>query len=408
MGSSIDRALIAAVDLHGAGLREQFTDAEIESLWSIELDLGDGDGFFGCDEYVKVKEFLPKKNPSSIYPTLLDKLHRKIRGLCGGPPRERIMIDAASQALHQILHVDRSSRVLVMFDESNAEAGDAFFFGASELGASTALHLVRKEEDQNIIEMMRFGANILWADTIVDVSKLRGGVNGSAIKSAGKRYSNSFRIDSEMMIWGAMQADYSVMRKRADLLTDYFRGASYAHVTTESGTDLYLDIRNRRLEDDMDNGQGEHINIPAGEVYLAPREHTAYGRVIADVTIRDIGILDKPIALTIEEGRCVDVNSESAEQVDAFMEMLMKDGGARVLAELGIGINDSAVISGNILEDEKRYGTAHIAFGNNVHFPGGQNRSSIHFDVVFDNPTIDISYIDGSTRKVISMGKLTP
>ena len=61
----------------------------------------------------------------------------------------------------------------------------------------------------------------------------------------------------------------------------------------------------------------------------------------------------------------------------------------RQLAELGIGTNPAATLSGSILEDEKVIGTAHLAFGSNVSF-GGVNAASVHIDGVLLEPTIQV------------------
>ena len=74
-----------------------------------------------------------------------------------------------------------------------------------------------------------------------------------------------------------------------------------------------------------------------------------------------------------------------------FIELQQVENGF-VLAEFGIGTNKShAKPIGNILHDEKIFGTIHLAFGNNVSF-GGKNKSSVHNDIILINPTV---LIDG-------------
>ena len=57
------------------------------------------------------------------------------------------------------------------------------------------------------------------------------------------------------------------------------------------------------------------------------------------------------------------------------MELLTAHGpdGTNV-AELGIGTNEKAILTGNVLEDEKILGTAHVAFGASAAI-GGRSRS---------------------------------
>ncbi|MCW8995716.1 MAG: hypothetical protein OQK77_07865, partial [Psychromonas sp.] len=65
-----------------------------------------------------------------------------------------------------------------------------------------------------------------------------------------------------------------------------------------------------------------------------------------------------------------------------------------------------AVITGNMLEDEKTLGTAHLAFGNNEDFPGGgKNKSKIHRDYLFYRPTIKVLYINGTSRLIMNKGE---
>ena len=59
----------------------------------------------------------------------------------------------------------------------------------------------------------------------------------------------------------------------------------------------------------------------------------------------------------------------------------------RNLAELGIGTNDKATITGNVLEDEEVMGTVHLAFGDNSTF-GGKVKVDVHLDGMIMNPTV--------------------
>jgi len=83
------------------------------------------------------------------------------------------------------------------------------------------------------------------------------------------------------------------------------------------------------------------------------------------------------------------------------------DEDSMMIGELGIGINPGAVITGNMLGDEKALGTAHLAFGNNADFPGGgNNRSKIHRDYLFYRPTIEVKYFEGTKKLIMKNGKV--
>ena len=58
----------------------------------------------------------------------------------------------------------------------------------------------------------------------------------------------------------------------------------------------------------------------------------------------------------------------AAKKLKDMLDEVGKD--ARNIAEFGIGTNDSAKLSGVLLEDEKVMGTVHIALGNNISMGG--------------------------------------
>ena len=80
--------------------------------------------------------------------------------------------------------------------------------------------------------------------------------------------------------------------------------------------------------------------------------------------------------------------------------MLGENPDAYTLGELGIGTNPRARLIGNILADEKVYGTAHIAFGSNATF-GGTVQAGVHIGGVILSPRV---YFDD--QLILSEGKL--
>ena len=59
------------------------------------------------------------------------------------------------------------------------------------------------------------------------------------------------------------------------------------------------------------------------------------------------------------------------------------------LAELGVGTNERARLTGNILEDEKMLGTVHVAFGASAGI-GGTVAVPIHLDCLVRDATLDV------------------
>ena len=94
-----------------------------------------------------------------------------------------------------------------------------------------------------------------------------------------------------------------------------------------------------------------------------------------------------PAKLTVRDGRLAEAAGPEGEQLFA---MLREHGEAGTnLAELGVGTNDRATLTGNVLEDEKILGTIHVAFGASIAI-GGTVSVPIHLDCVVTEASLEI------------------
>lgn len=108
--------------------------------------------------------------------------------------------------------------------------------------------------------------------------------------------------------------------------------------------------------------------------------------MMIDGSVSNIGVLVEPMILKIEAGRLVDASGKSGQKL---LELL-GDGDGRIIAEFGIGTNKKARLTGNVLEDEKVFGTVHIAFGSNKSF-GGRTDAGVHIDCIIKDPNVSIN-----------------
>ena len=147
-------------------------------------------------------------------------------------------------------------------------------------------------------------------------------------------------------------------------------------------------------------------NLPAGEIWCGPVENGADGAIVCDGSIGDLGQVKKPLKIMVQKGRIEGFESEDKNLVEKLEELSAVDEMARVVGELGIGLNPGARLTGNLLEDEKAFRTAHIAFGNNEDMPGGKNTSKTHRDYLFNEPTLTITYKNGGRKTLMMDGDL--
>lgn len=186
----------------------------------------------------------------------------------------------------------------------------------------------------------------------------------------------------------AVLIDYAEQRKRMEEFLQRIKEKESVRIRTKRGTDIHFLVKGRRwLMDDGIPKRGTFSNLPAGELFIAPPEGVAEGVVFADSSVAGVKRRGE-MRIEIKEGRVHSVKGEGASK---FLRLLRKGEGCDVLAEFGIGFNKGARLCGNPLEDEKVWGTIHIAFGKNTSF-GGANDAAIHIDCIIKEPDV---YFDG-------------
>jgi leucyl aminopeptidase (aminopeptidase T) len=131
---------------------------------------------------------------------------------------------------------------------------------------------------------------------------------------------------------------------------------------------------------------GESGNLPSGEAYIAPLENGSFGEMVIDGSMVGIGKLEEPLHIKVDKGQLVSVTGKGSEK----LSILLENERNSVLCELGVGTNKEAILCGIILEDEKVWGTVHIAFGTNTSF-GGTNKADCHMDGIILAPDL---YLD--------------
>lgn len=188
----------------------------------------------------------------------------------------------------------------------------------------------------------------------------------------------------------ALPADYEHLQRSGETLAARLTAARSCHVTAPAGTDIHLSLADRTaIGDDGDlRAPGAFGNLPAGEAYIAPLENQASGAIVFDGSVGGWGLLEEPLEVIIERGRITGATGGVA--AEWLLETLDAGGPeGRVAAELGIGTNPCAQISGLVVEDEKAIETVHFAFGSNTTM-GGTNHAAVHIDALVLRPRVEL------------------
>jgi len=193
-----------------------------------------------------------------------------------------------------------------------------------------------------------------------------------------------------MTFANAVNVDYNMVKQAGSAALKSLHKKRLINITTPDGTDLTFSIEGRRvgmeagtLEECFSTGKECNVEIPAGEVYVAPVENSANGMLVTD-EVRDFGV--QKLRMKFHEGRIMSFEAEKGKA--SFKRLLDEAHGHKDrIAEFGIGTNYGMKPIGLRIFDEKAQGTAHVAIGNNTHL-GGINKASIHIDFILHKPTI--------------------
>ena len=219
----------------------------------------------------------------------------------------------------------------------------------------------------------------------------------------GARYASMPLFDRHMLT-GAMDVDWEKMAERSAGIAKRVNECEEIEITAPNGTSIRFSRKGREAK--VDTGilteAGSFSNLPAGEVYLAPLEGTAEGRLVLEWA--PTRKLDTRVTLHVKNGEAVKIEGNESF-VEYLEEKLAEDPKNRNIAELGIGTNDKAARPDNILESEKILGTIHIALGDNSSF-GGNVSTPFHQDFVFFKPTVTLICVEGQRRDLLKDGEV--
>jgi len=285
------------------------------------------------------------------------------------------------------MDVSDDETMLVVTDKRRRSIGRAIHEAAESVGAEAVYAEVAADEKHGT-EPPAAVASAMSSSDVVLAPTTRSLTHTEARKDAceaGSRVGTMPGITEEVM-HGAMLADYEKIASDADELLDALEDVEEIRIESDAGTDLTLEVGERdwHPDDGICHEAGCVTNLPAGEVYIAPTG--GEGTLVVDGSFAGLGKLDEPIRIEFEDGRATSVSHDDLrEKMDEAGEC------GRNLAELGIGINPSATLIGNVLQDEKVRGTVHVAVGDSSGF-GGDVECDLHLDGVVKEPHL---YADG-------------
>ncbi|MBV9473372.1 MAG: aminopeptidase [Solirubrobacterales bacterium] len=304
---------------------------------------------------------------------------------------------AVDTVVSRCLAVRRSEEVLVIVDAATLAIGQALRDRAAAVGADAILATMDErandgaEPPRTVAAAMR-DCDVFIAPTSRSLSHTTARKRAS---DAGVRGATMPGVTEEMLA-RAMAVDFDLMAARSRAVAELLNQASVAELSCPLGSRLGLDLEGRAgIADDGDlTAEGSFGNLPCGEGFIAPAG--GEGQVVAS-SLGPLGLADQPATLTVQGGRLV--AAEHGAGPELLRQLRLHGELGTNLAELGVGTNDQARLTGNVLEDEKILGTVHVAFGASAGI-GGNVSVPVHLDVVVLDASLEI---DG--RPVLDAGR---
>jgi leucyl aminopeptidase (aminopeptidase T) len=221
----------------------------------------------------------------------------------------------------------------------------------------------------------------------------------------------------------ALAADYSEVARKSHVLAERLDRTDGVRVAFSTEHQLYLDLRNRKAEADdgqlhVDKKGMRLINLPSGEACIAPYEGELEGQPSKTEGTIPVDYDGELVLYEVRGNNIVEVvgNGPKARQMREYFAV---DAARRNIAELGLGCNDKAVISGTVLEDEKVLGM-HWAYGRSDHIGGitgvaefSDPAHVVHQDTVYakggpiEVVSLVLEYEDGTTEEIIKDAEYT-
>ncbi|GAB4181517.1 MAG: aminopeptidase [Calditrichia bacterium] len=313
------------------------------------------------------------------------------------------LINASKIALRDCMNLQTEESLLIVTDEKKLNIGQAFYLAGKEMTKDILLIEIpvgayNGAEPPEIATELMSRYNVIVAPTSTSLTHTDARRNAC---KHGARVGTLPGITEDIMA-RTLSADYKKIKERTLKLSELLSKGKIVRVTTELGTDITMPIEGQKVisSTGIVDKPGTFGNLPSGESYLTPIEGQTNGVFVVDASMAGIGkINDKPIKITVENGMAVKI--EGGKEAKLLNEQVEKNGPkARNIAELGIGTNDKAQVTGLILEDEKVMGTVHIALGNNISM-GGTVDVPYHVDGILLKPTV---YLDD--KLIMKDGKL--
>ena len=226
---------------------------------------------------------------------------------------------------------------------------------------------------------------------------------------------------NDIILNSGLSVDYNEISKQAEAFRKMLTNAdsfeiSFEALNEEFKLELICEKQDAQKSHGLcPNGKPDVANLPAGEVYFVPDgAEGSFPFRYSDGTLAE---------MTVEGGKIISAKFLSGDEklVNARNEQLKDDPATGIIGELGFG-TQLLPFSGKDIQDEKIFGTCHVATGRSDHLGGNltpelfnSKMNASHDDILYappKTPEINISKVkmhkDGASFDIFANYEPTP
>jgi len=211
------------------------------------------------------------------------------------------------------------------------------------------------------------------------------------------RYSCLVGMNVDMMVRTIGRVDYPALKVFLDKLTEIAKDADEFRITTPAGMDVAFKLTKERMVGySLGYADKPGVHMMSGQVYWGMDPTTLNGKIVFDGSVNPpLGLIKVPIELTIEKGDIVAFGEgNDSVKYEAWLRSF-NDPNMIKIAHICPGFNPGAKLTGDVVEDERIWGSVEFGIGNMAWRPAPS-----HSDGICLNTSI---WLDG--EQILDKGK---
>lgn len=159
---------------------------------------------------------------------------------------------------------------------------------------------------------------------------------------------------------------YDALQMFGEKLAAKISQARSMRMITAKGMDIRFENKKERpILKELGNAGKPGTNMLPGQIAWTPCIESVNGTLVFDGALAPVcGVPEEPVKITVKDGKAVEVTGGA--EAEAYDRWLKSFGHPQMfgISHTGLGINPGAVLSGDILQDQRVWGSVTWAFGS--------------------------------------------